>query len=508
MYGQGSSRRLRRLSPGRERGPSLRSGHGAARGRDHDPLRSFPPARRGHHHATRRRRDGWHPCRGSRIIERRLRGPRDPPREGLPRPTTRTSHPGTRSRRLPDEANQRQAHVTPLAPCRGRRGGRGPHHRCRGSGWSAEEARLNFYNWDTYIGETTLDDFEAATGIAVKMDLFADNDELFAKLKEGNPGYDVIVPTNDYVERMITAGMLEPLDHSKVPNMANITPVFQDAAFDPGRKYSLPYMWGTIGIGYRKSKVSATPESWKHLYESDEYSGRIAMLGDGSTIVGIGLKYLGYSYNETDPARIKEVEELVIRQKPHIKAFPPRTTARTCSSRARSTSPWSGTGTSSRSWPRTTTSATAVPKEGGLLWEDTLAIPTGAPHPGERPRVHQLHPRRGGRRRDRRLHLLRDPQRGGKAGTCPRSTSRTPRSSRRRRWSRSRRRTSTWAKSTSGSSTRPGPASRPHDAPREAGPRPPRASGAGVRARNSRPIRTGQAPGSCSGGRCDSVNMR
>ena len=100
-------------------------------------------------------------------------------------------------------------------------------------GWSAEEARLNFYNWDTYIGETTLDDFKAATGIEVKMDLFADNDELFAKLKEGNPGYDVIVPTNDYVERMITADMLEPLDHSKIPNIENITPVFRDADVRP-----------------------------------------------------------------------------------------------------------------------------------------------------------------------------------------------------------------------------------------------------------------------------------
>ena len=91
-------------------------------------------------------------------------------------------------------------------------------------GWSAEEAKLNFYNWDTYIGETTLDDFKAATGIEVKMDLFADNDELFAKLKEGNPGYDVVVPSNDYTERMIVAGMLEPLDHARIPNMANITP--------------------------------------------------------------------------------------------------------------------------------------------------------------------------------------------------------------------------------------------------------------------------------------------
>ena len=247
-------------------------------------------------------------------------------------------------------------------------------------GWSAEEAKLNFYNWDTYIGETTLDDFKAATGIEVKMDLFADNDELFAKLKEGNPGYDVIVPTNDYVERMITADMLEPLDHSKIPNIENITPVFRDATFDPGRKHSLPYMWGTIGIGYRKSRVSATPESWKHLYDSDEYSGRIAMLGDGSTIVGIGLKYLGYSYNETDPARIKEVEELVIRQKPHIKAFAEDNGQDLLiSGEVDLTMEWNGD--ILQVMAEDDDLGYSVPKEGGLLWEDTLAIPKDAPHP-------------------------------------------------------------------------------------------------------------------------------
>ena len=90
------------------------------------------------------------------------------------------------------------------------------------------------------------------------MDLFADNDELFAKLKAGNPGYDVIVPTNDNLERMILAGMMIPIDHSKIPNMANIDKPFQDASFDPGRKHSIPYMWGTLGIGYRVSKVEGS----------------------------------------------------------------------------------------------------------------------------------------------------------------------------------------------------------------------------------------------------------
>ena len=81
----------------------------------------------------------------------------------------------------------------------------------KSAAWADEEKKLNFYNWDTYIGEHTLADFEKATGIEAKMDLYADNDELFAKLKAGNPGYDVIVPTNDNLERMIKANMVMPI---------------------------------------------------------------------------------------------------------------------------------------------------------------------------------------------------------------------------------------------------------------------------------------------------------
>ncbi len=113
---------------------------------------------------------------------------------------------------------------------------------------------INFYNWDTYIGKTTLADFQKASGIKVKMSLFANNDELFAKLRGGNQGYDVIVPTNDFVERMVDANMLLPLNHAGIPNFKNIAPNFQDADFDHGRRFSMPYTWLVLGIGYRKSK--------------------------------------------------------------------------------------------------------------------------------------------------------------------------------------------------------------------------------------------------------------
>lgn len=247
-------------------------------------------------------------------------------------------------------------------------------------GRSAEEPRVNFYNWDTYIGETTLSDFQDATDIEAKMDLFADNDELFAKLRAGNPGYDVIVPTNDYVERMISAEMLMPLDHSKIPNIENISPEFQDANFDPGRKYSLPYMWGTIGIGYRKSMVDTTPDSWKWVYDSDEHSGKIALLGDGGTVIGMALKYMGHSLNSTDPKLIKEAEQIIIQQKPHIKAFAEDNGQDLLlSGEVDLTQEWNGD--ILQVMEEDDDISYAVPKEGGLLWQDCLCIPKGAPHP-------------------------------------------------------------------------------------------------------------------------------
>jgi len=242
----------------------------------------------------------------------------------------------------------------------------------------AEEKKLNFYNWDTYIGETTLDDFGKASGIETKMDLYADNDELFAKLREGNPGYDVIIPTDSYVERMILANMIIPLDHSLIPNRKNIEPVFLDAAFDPGRKHSLPYMWGTLGIGYRKSKVDGVPDSWKWVFDSDKYSGRIALLNEG--VLEVALKYLGYSYNSKSAKEIKEAEALLIRQKPHVKVFAEDNGQDLLlSGEVDLTMEWNGD--ILQIMAEDDDISYVVPKEGSNVWQDCLCIPTGAPHP-------------------------------------------------------------------------------------------------------------------------------
>lgn len=240
--------------------------------------------------------------------------------------------------------------------------------------------QVNFYNWDTYIGETTLDDFTKATGIDVQYDLYADNEELFAKLKGGNPGYDLIVPTNDMVERMLEVDMLVPLDHSKIPNIANVDPIFMDAVFDPGRKYSLPYMWGTIGIGYRKSAVGTPPNSWGDLLDSTKHSGRVAVLGDGQTVLQMALKYLGKSLNDWSDANIAAASDLILKQKPHIAAFAPDNGQDLLlAGEVDLAMEWNGD--ILQVMDEDDDLDYAIPKEGGLRWEDTLCIPKGGPNP-------------------------------------------------------------------------------------------------------------------------------
>ncbi|MEM7198469.1 MAG: extracellular solute-binding protein [Pseudomonadota bacterium] len=246
---------------------------------------------------------------------------------------------------------------------------------------AAEEAKLNFYNWDTYIGEDTLSDFKSAMGIDVTMDLFADNEELFAKLRHGNPGYDVIVPTNDYVERMIAANMLMALDYSRIPNYAsNVEPAFQRADFDPGRKFSAPYMWGTMGIGYRKSKVKTRPDSWEWLLDSNAYKGRCAILSEPQAVLGTTMVYLGYDFNSTDPAHMRAASDLLIKQKPNwVTIAEDNGQDLLLSGECDLVMEWNGD--ILQVMAEDDDLDYLVPNEGGLVWQDCLCIPNGAPHP-------------------------------------------------------------------------------------------------------------------------------
>ncbi len=246
---------------------------------------------------------------------------------------------------------------------------------------NGEEAKLNFYNWDTYIGETTLEDYKDSSGVDVNMTLFASNDELFAKLRAGNQGYDVIVPSNDFVERMAAADMLMELDKGQIPNFAkNIAPEFNDVPYDPMRKYSMPYTWLALGIGYRKSKVQGIPDSWRVLFDSDQYKGRIAVLSEAGDMFRLYGKYLGKSVNGLTDADLKVIEAMMIKQKPNIKSFH-EDNGQDLLLKGEVDVVLEYNGDIAQAMVEDPDIGFVIPKEGSQLNSDNLCIPKGAPHP-------------------------------------------------------------------------------------------------------------------------------
>ncbi len=247
-------------------------------------------------------------------------------------------------------------------------------------GPNGEELRLNLYNWDTYIGDTTLDDFKRTTGVEVKMSLFSTNDELFAKLKAGNPGFDVIVPSNEYVTRFRIAGLLESLDHAKIPNSANLLPAFQNPPFDPGRRYSMPYTWLVLGIGYRKSRVDSVPDSWKWVMDSDRYKGRIGVFSEADDMIELGAKYMGHSVRNIPLDVIDQVAKMYIRQKPNIKIFH-HDEGQDLLAAGDVDLIMEYNGDVAQKMLEDPDLDFVVPREGSIINSDCLCIPKGAPRP-------------------------------------------------------------------------------------------------------------------------------
>jgi len=182
------------------------------------------------------------------------------------------------------------------------------------------------------------------------------------------------------VGTMITLGILEELNAAQIPNLKNVDPAMNNPAYDPGLKHSVPYMFGTVGIGYRKSKVE-TPTSWADVLDSDKYSGRIALLADQRVVLGVTLKYLGFSMNTTNPDEINKARDLLIKQKKHLKAFAPDEGQNMLAAGdVDIVMEWNGDILQVAA--EDDDLAYAVPDEGTNVFVDNLCIPKDAPHPG------------------------------------------------------------------------------------------------------------------------------
>ncbi len=189
-----------------------------------------------------------------------------------------------------------------------------------GCGGDADTVTINVLNWGDYIDEELISQFTEETGIKVNYQTMANNEEMLVKLQSPDCIYDVCFPSDYIIEKLIGQDLLHAINPENIPNLSNIDPRFLDLSFDPDNTYSVPYMWGTVGILYNTTKVSEPVTSWKILWD-EKYSQQIYMYDSIRDSIGVALLMLGKSLNTRDEADIKAAEEALIAQKPLVLAY-------------------------------------------------------------------------------------------------------------------------------------------------------------------------------------------
>ena len=245
-----------------------------------------------------------------------------------------------------------------------------------GCGGQRDDKVLNIYIWTEYLPDEVLKTFTERTGIKVNYDTFDSPEAILDKLSSGVADYDIVCPS-DYMDAiLIKEGLLQPLDKSKLPNLANQSPLFMDQSFDPGNQYSIPYLWGTTGVAYNKKKLGFEPDSWKVMFDP-KHASRILMLDDMRECFAAALSLLGRSHNETDPAKIAEAAALLKQQKPIVQTYNSSDFANLLA--AGDVDLAHGyNGEFARVIAENPDLGYMIPKEGGTKWMDNLAIPKTA----------------------------------------------------------------------------------------------------------------------------------
>lgn len=243
---------------------------------------------------------------------------------------------------------------------------------------SNQQQVLSLYNYESYIAPEVIAQFQTENNVKIQYDTFENSDALYAKLKQGNPGYDVIFPADYMVKIMAAENMLDPLNLPNIPNQKNLEAKFTNQTFDPGNKYSLPYQWGTMGIGYNLKATKADINSWAAMFDP-KYTGKIAWQDDARYTFAAVLMYLGFEPNTTNPEEINKARDLLIKSNNLIAAFVPDTgQALLDQGEVNLTMEWSGD--MFQVMKENPNLRYAIPKEGTIVFSDNMAIPKGAPH--------------------------------------------------------------------------------------------------------------------------------
>ncbi|MGT2832877.1 ABC transporter substrate-binding protein [Streptococcus halotolerans] len=180
--------------------------------------------------------------------------------------------------------------------------------------------KLVIYNWGDYIDPDLLTKFTKETGIKVQYETFDSNEAMYTKIKQGGTTYDIAIPSDYTIDKMIKENMLIKLDKSKIQGLDHIGKEFLGKSFDPSNDYSIPYFWGTVGIVYNKKQLDTYPKHWNDLWKP-EYKDSIMMVDGAREVLGVGLNSLGYSLNSKNRAHLDQVEEKLNQLTPNIKAL-------------------------------------------------------------------------------------------------------------------------------------------------------------------------------------------
>jgi putrescine transport system substrate-binding protein len=261
---------------------------------------------------------------------------------------------------------------------------------------AAQQKVVNVYNWSDYIDEKILEDFTKETGIKVVYDVYDSNEIVETKMLAGKTGYDIVVPTNNYVQRLIQAGVLAKLDKSKLPNLSHLDRdlMARMAAYDPGNQHAVIYLWGTTGIGLNAEKIKARMKnppanSLAMLFDPAIVAKfadcGVTLLDTPDDVVAAALRYLGENPDSKEPAALRKAEEHLKKIRPFIRKFHSSQyindlangdiclafgySGDILQSKARADEAKKGVKVQY-----------LVPKEGALLWFDSFVIPVDAPN--------------------------------------------------------------------------------------------------------------------------------
>ncbi len=243
------------------------------------------------------------------------------------------------------------------------------------SGQSSES--ITFFNYGENIDKETLKQFEEEYGIKVKMSTFDDMDTMYLKIAESNAQYDVILVSDALMPKMIDGGLLQELNKENIPNIAQMDEEYLNLEIDPGNKYSVPYMFGTIGIIYDKNVVTEEVDSWDILWD-EKYKNKVFMFDTYRDTIGAALKKLGYSLNSENPEELEEAKQLLLEQRKLVDPIygVDNGTSMIATGETALNMIWSGEGLNLQDeYPNL---VYTIPKEGVNFWIDSLCIPANA----------------------------------------------------------------------------------------------------------------------------------